>query len=77
MFAVVVFHVAVAADYGAPEPYSWLHGFDSEAAPAVSSSPDPLIRYKWTNISTSVLQQYATDSAVAVFAEPPQVPQAG
>ena len=57
--------------FEAPEPYEFIHGQNPTALPPRPASPDPLVRYTWSDdIVSTTLQQVAIDSAIAVHAEP-------
>eukprot|EP01048_Picozoa_sp_COSAG05_P002910 COSAG05_NODE_127_length_17241_cov_7.514817_13_plen_483_part_00 len=62
---------AASGDYGAPEPYEWLHGSNATALPPRAASPDPFVRFVWdSGVESSTLQQVAINTAVKVHAEP-------
>jgi hypothetical protein len=69
MLAAVLLHAAVTVaviSWEAPEPYEEIHDFCADCLPEVSESPDPLVRYTWSDsVNTSRLQYYRVSRPVS------------
>lgn len=72
LFLAVAAAVAQVNQYGTPEPFAWAHGENRTGNPTVASSPDPQVRWTWSNLtSPSTLQQMAVHP-IGYSAHPPE-----